>query len=295
MRWLVLALCIFSVSTAQSESFYVTSPDGVPLAVTAQGPAGAPEVLMIHGTGHGRESFSFQFESPELADFRLVAFDMRGHGQSGKPWTEDGYNTPAIWAGDVNAVMEATALTRPVMIGWSYSGFVVMDYIRVYGTERVGGIVMANSLGGLVAVTPDAVEGAAEDLGEAYGLLARPSFANQRRAVDLIAPYLVAQAIDSEWDSRVRVLGMMLPPYVRPLLASHPKDNRDLLTQLDVPLLVVHGAKDGSLPAVYVQQVADAVPGAQLVSYDLSGHTPFAEEPERFNRDLKNFVSTVWD
>ena len=289
-------VCIFLLAhpADAAESLYVEGIDGVPLAMTVQGPVDGPEILLIHGLGHAKESFSAQLEAAELSQYRIVAFDMRGHGQSGKPWTQDGYNSAEIWAEDVSAVIGAAGLKRPVLVGWSYSGFVVLDYLRVRGADALAGLVMVNTLGGLVPVVPNAVEGAMEDLGQAYRLLGAPSFSNQQRAVDLIAPYLVAQDVAPEWAKQVRVSGMMLPPYVRPLLNAHPKDNADLLAQITVPLLIVHGVQDASLPATYVDQVAAAVPGTRIESYPDAGHTPFAEDPTRFNADLSAFVDAVW-
>jgi pimeloyl-ACP methyl ester carboxylesterase len=63
---------------------------------------------------------------------------MRGHGLSDKP--RDGYNDSRLWADDVNAVIQALNLDHPVLSGWSYGPFVVLDYIRHYGEDRLGGL-----------------------------------------------------------------------------------------------------------------------------------------------------------
>jgi len=63
----------------------------------------------------------------ELRDrCRLVAMDMRGHGLSEMP--RDAYAGSKLWADDINAVLQALKLDRPVLCGWSYGPLVIPDY-----------------------------------------------------------------------------------------------------------------------------------------------------------------------
>jgi pimeloyl-ACP methyl ester carboxylesterase len=81
------------------------------------------------------------FSSSVLAnDFRLVAFDVRGHGASEKPTDVSRYADDRLFADDVHSVMEAFKLRRPVLVGWSYAGRIVGDYVEAYGTSRIAGI-----------------------------------------------------------------------------------------------------------------------------------------------------------
>jgi non-heme chloroperoxidase len=121
----------------------VVAPDGVPLNVVEAGPLGAPGILFIHGVGQSYASWNRQLHSELASSFHLVAFDLRGHGGSGKPWLAKSYNQSCIWAADVAAVIAATALTRPIMVVWSYGGTIGMDYVRCRGTENLSGIVFA--------------------------------------------------------------------------------------------------------------------------------------------------------
>ena len=67
-----------------------------------------------------------------------------------------------MWADDVNAVIETLGLDNPVLCGWSYGPLVILDYIRHYGEERVGGLHFVGSGGtklgneeALAALTPE--------------------------------------------------------------------------------------------------------------------------------------------
>jgi non-heme chloroperoxidase len=84
---------------------YVPGAHGVPLSVAETGHPDALGVLFIHGLGQSHLSFSAQLESPLAERFHLVAFDLRGHGNSGKPWEASAYSESRAWADDVAAML----------------------------------------------------------------------------------------------------------------------------------------------------------------------------------------------
>jgi pimeloyl-ACP methyl ester carboxylesterase len=61
-------------------------------------------------------------------DYRLVALDLRGHGQSDKP--REGYADRRLWAADILAVTRELRIEQPVLCGWSYGPIVILDYVR---------------------------------------------------------------------------------------------------------------------------------------------------------------------
>ena len=103
-----------------------------------------------------------QYESALAEEFRLVAYDLRGHGMSEAPLEPEHYTDGQLWADDVAAIIDELGLDRPVLVGWSYGPFVICDYIRAHGQERIAAI--------------NFVEGAVK-LGEAaFGTLIGPGF-----------------------------------------------------------------------------------------------------------------------
>jgi non-heme chloroperoxidase len=119
----------------------VISPDGLRLAAYESGHAAGPEILFIHGFSQCSLCWSGQFDDPLLKEqFRLAAFDIRGHGASDKPSEPVRYAEDRLFADDMNAVMDALELERPVLVGWSYAGRIVEDYLKTYGTARIAGI-----------------------------------------------------------------------------------------------------------------------------------------------------------
>ena len=56
------------------------------------------------------------------------------------PWTPIHYTDPRLWAADIAAVIEQCHLHRPTLVGWSYGGFVICDYVREYGQNAIAAI-----------------------------------------------------------------------------------------------------------------------------------------------------------
>jgi pimeloyl-ACP methyl ester carboxylesterase len=135
---------------------------GLQLHVREWGRPDGPPILFIHGWSQNHLCWAKQYESALADEFRLVAYDLRGHGMSEAPLEPEHYTEGKLWADDVAAIIDELGVDRPVLVGWSYGAFVICDYIRAYGQERVAAI--------------NFVEGAVR-LGEAaFGTLIGPGF-----------------------------------------------------------------------------------------------------------------------
>ena len=113
---------------------------GLRLHVREWGRADGPPIVFIHGLSQSHLCWRKQYESALTSEFRLVAYDLRGHGMSEAPREQDRYTDARLWADDLAAVIEQLRVDRPVLVGWSYGGFVICDYIREYGENRISGI-----------------------------------------------------------------------------------------------------------------------------------------------------------
>ena len=100
-----------------------------------------PEILFIHGFSQSHLSWIKQVTNSELAkEFHMVTYDLRGHGNSDKPLEPERYKTGKYWADELQAVMDATGLQRPVLAGWSYGGRIMADYLTTHGTAKLAGL-----------------------------------------------------------------------------------------------------------------------------------------------------------
>src|SRR4051812_18007042 len=110
-----------------------------------------PPIVFVHGWSQCQLCWSRQVSGPLAKDFRMITFDLRGHGMSDRPLDAEHYTDARLWADDVDAVIGRLELDRPVLVGWSYGGFVATDYLRAYGEDRIAGLAL---VGAAVMRTP---------------------------------------------------------------------------------------------------------------------------------------------
>jgi len=136
------------------ENHTITGGGGVQLHLVETGNSSGRPILFIHGFSQCWFAWNRQLNSGLVNDHRLAAMDIRGHGLSDKP--RDGYADSKLWADDVNAAIQVLRLDHPVLCGWSYGPLLILDYIRHYGEDDIGGIIFVGGvtkLGGDAAIS----------------------------------------------------------------------------------------------------------------------------------------------
>jgi non-heme chloroperoxidase len=263
----------------------ITGGGGVRLHLVETGdPSGRP-ILFIHGFSQCWLTWSRQLNS-DLADrYRLVAMDMRGHGLSEKP--RDGYADSRLWADDVDAVIQALELDRPVVCGWSYGPLVILDYIRHYGEEAIGGM---NFVGGITKLGSDDANSVITP--EFLSLV--PGFFSadvEESAHSLRSLLRLCLAQEPSAEDLYFMLGynLSVPPYVRQALLSRSFSNDDLLPMIRKPVLIVHGAQDAVVKPAAVDRHRASLARAQVEMMPNVGHAPFWDDAAAFNGHLRAF------
>lgn len=186
-----------------SEPFTARSSDGVNLVGEAQGDRSAPEILFIHGLRQSRLSWEKQFADPALPGFRLVGFDLRGHGDSDKPASPDAYAAIDRWADDVAAVIAAAGLRRPVIVGWSLGGYVAGAYLRKYGGARVAGVNLVDAVTKLSPELLTPLAGAFTETASSHDLAERTA-----ATADFLAACFHRQPNTTEFQRMLVINGM---------------------------------------------------------------------------------------
>ncbi len=271
---------------------FVTARDGVPLCVYETGNPQGRELLLIHGFSQSHAVFKRQFESSLAKDFRLVAFDLRGHGCSGKPAQESAYRGTRIWADDVATVMRARSMRRPILVGWSFGGYVTMNYLRHHGSRDIAGIVLVGSNAGLTPWPTDpAVLAKLAAQGEAKRTL-RPDIRAQIAAGHEFVAVMTAQPADAEMQEIMFATNLMLPTYVRRALHALSLNNNDLIPRVQLPLQIIVGDRDATQSATDLRALAARLPAARVDVVEGAGHATFIDAPERFDALLRDFAAS---
>ena len=250
-------------------------------------PHGRP-ILFIHGWSQTALCWEKQFASELAEEFRVVAFDLRGHGMSAAPFEQSAYTDSQLWADDVNAVITSLGLARPVLVGWSYGGFIMTDYVRVYGEQAIAGV---NFVCAAVRLS-EAALGSLIGPGF-YEVFPRTTSRDLSESIDGIREFVdrcFAVKLSRQDYERALCSNMTVRPDVRASLAAREINADDVLGALTVPVLVTHGRKDITVLPAMAEHIRATCPVAKVSWYDDAAHGPFIETPQRFNLELAAFV-----
>jgi pimeloyl-ACP methyl ester carboxylesterase len=266
------------------KTFKVQTPDGLFIAVQEWGNADGLEVLFIHGFSQSHLSWSRQFSGELAKSFRLITYDIRGHGTSDKPLDALFYRDHKRWAGELKAVMEATKLKKPVLVGWSYGGRIIAEYLMEYGDKNIGGI---HFVGAFLKID-DQTRGPATS---AVRKMASESLAENVENTIAFLKYCTAQPLPADELQTMLAYNMVVPAKIRGHLLNRPELYEDALRKITVPVLVSHGLEDRVALLAVARYTASVISHARTSFYAAVGHMPFWEDTPRFNRELAAFVS----
>jgi pimeloyl-ACP methyl ester carboxylesterase len=269
------------------QSIAVRTPDGLSIAAQRWGNPAGPEILFIHGFMQSRLSWARQTGSELAREFRMVTYDLRGHGDSDKPAERERYRNGRAWADEVAAVIAAAGLRRPVLVGWSYAGRVISDYLEAYGSAGIAGIDFVN------ARTNSNPRFAGPFSSIRFAELVSEDLATRIAATRTFLHACFARQPSQDEFETMLAFNMMVPRAVRAAMTGREFDADGLFRRLALPVLVTFGIEDQILTLEGARQVAGVIPGARLSLYDGVGHAPFWEDAARFNAELAAFVRTV--
>lgn len=267
----------------------VAGGGGLKLHVREWGPPAAAAIVFVHGWSQNHMCWSKQYHSPLADKFRLIAMDIRGHGQSEAPLAAENYATGDLWADDIKNVIEVLRLDRPVLVGWSYAGLIISDYIRKYGDDAIAAINFVGAAVGIGKkwfgphIGPGFVENAPVACTE-----------DQAVALKAIRAFLhacFAKPVAAEDMELAMGWNMLVHPRVRANLIGREEDFTADLAGLTKPVLVTYGDADTMILPSMAKLIQNHVPNCQMSEYPGVGHAPFIEESSRFNAELDAFAA----
>ena len=225
--------------------------DGVEIAFVDEGPKDAPPVLLLHGFASNAKTNWIDPGWISLLTsqgFRAIAYDARGHGQSGKPHVPEAYAQPHM-PEDARRLMDHLGITSAHVMGYSMgarmTAFLALRYPARVRSAIFGGlgINMVRGLGGTQEI--------------ATGLEA----ASAAEVTDPVARTFRAFAEQTGGDLKALAACMR---------SARAALTAEMVGQIKCPVLVVVGTADtvgGS-----AQELADLIPGARAAAIERRDH-----------------------
>jgi pimeloyl-ACP methyl ester carboxylesterase len=265
-----LCLWVFACQTATTER--ARSADGVPIAYEVRG-TGETTLVFVHGWACDGSFWHEQLD--EFAeDFRVVSLDLGGHGASGAD--RDRWTLRSLGQ-DVQAVADALALDRFILVGHSMGGPVSLEAARLM-PERVSGILCVDTLHDAELEAPEftadqLMEGLRADFPGAMAAIVESGF--EPDAEVAVVAFVRHKAVAANPDVAI--------PLIQELLDL---DLRQALSAVNVPIRCINSAYGLPTAIDTNRKYADF----DAVTLDAGGHFQHLESPERFNAEMRKLL-----
>lgn len=249
-------------------------------------------VVLIHGWPLNSDMWEKQATFLAEHGLRVIAYDRRGFGRSEQPWGDYDYDTLAA---DLDALVEGLELEDATLIGFSMGGGEVVRYLSTYGAERVSKAVLISAVTPYLMKTddnPDGVDPKIFETNEKQIRDDRPAFLHDfgpKFYGRSIVNHTVSEPV-LEWTQEMALTGSL-----RATLATanawSSTDFRKDLEGITVPVLVIHGTSDGTVPIDNSgRRTVKLLPNASLSEFDGEPHGLFLTASDRLNQELLNFI-----
>ncbi len=242
-------------------------------------------ILLVHGHPFDRTMWDPQVEA--LAnEYRLVVPDIRGYGQSTVP---EGVTFLDEVALDLAHFLDHLGIERAVVCGLSMGGQVAMEFALLF-PSRLLGLVLCDTDARAETVESRAARMAMAERLESEGMAGYVE--------DGLADFLHARTFEDRPAVVEHMRRMMhgAPHLGAARLQRGRAERRDYIEALGcvgVPTLVVVGESDAFTPVATARQIADAIPGAEIVVIPKAGHMPNLEASAAFNGALSSLMNRV--
>ncbi len=248
-----------------------------------EGKEGAPVLLFSHSLATSHDMWRYQIG--EFArDYRVLAYDMRGHGDSDAPDFPYDFD---LLADDVAGLMRALDIGRAIFVGISIGGM-IGQALALRHPALFSRMVLSSTA---CRTPPEGRKLWEERLGQVSrdGLEPQVGPTLERW---LSADFRHAHPEVAGWVADM-IRSTPIAGYVGCGRAIMGLDLASRLPRIALPVLVIAGEKDPGTPPSAGQAIADGIPGARLEVMANCLHQTPIEAPGRFNKLLRGFLERI--
>lgn len=247
-----------------------------------EGPEGAPVVVFIHGFPFNKSMWDPQAEALK-ATFRVIAYDVRGHGNTDARTTDFSIE---LFVKDLLGLLDTLQLDKVVLCGLSMGGYIALKAIEKH-PERFSALILSDT-----QCIADSSEAKAKRMAAIEKI---KESGVEKYTTDSLPNFFAAESLRNKPAEVAKVKEMMLATsasvLTNTLLAlANRQETCSKLSSIEVPTLIMVGKEDKITPPEAAQFMRDKIPNSTLVVLENAGHLANLENADQFNTQLEAFL-----
>lgn len=266
--------------------YYVTVEPDVKIYVEDINPEGEKTILFIHGWPANHKLFEYQFDQLPQMGYRCIGVDIRGFGNSDKPWR--GYSYDRL-ADDIRCVVETLRLQNFTLAGHSVGGAIAIRYMARHNGYGVSKLALFAAAAPSFTKRPDFPYGFTK---EEVTKIIQDTYNDRPKMLQGFGDMFFFQYLTGPFSDWFFQLGLQAAGWSTAKLATSLRDESLFsdLGKICVPTLILHGIHDKVCPFTLAVAQKEGIKNSKLVPFENSGHGLFWEQRDKFNKELVQFI-----
>lgn len=245
-------------------------------------------IIFIHGWPLNHKMFEYQLTQLPQQGYRCIGIDLRGYGQSDKPWGDYTFN---VLADDIRKVLDTLDLSDVTLAGFSMGGAVAVRYMARHNGARVSKLALLSAATPCLTKKPDFPQGLDN---EPYDNFIKACYTDRAQMNADFGTATFHKPLSPKLADWFTNLGMEASPHATAMgvVALRDSDLRHDLAKITVPTAIFHGIHDQVAPIEITAEVNHkGIKGSTLIRFEESGHGLFYDEKDRLNQELVQFIN----
>ena len=249
------------------------------------GPDDAPVIIFIHGFPLNKSMWNIQVEALK-ENYRVIAYDIRGHGNSDPGIDEFSIELFVI---DLLRLMEKLKIEKSILCGLSLGGYIALNAVLKH-PDRFDGLILndtqciadtpeikENRCNAIISIKEKGVQQYADEI--IKNLFAPESFTKKKNVIDAVKEMIISTPKQSLCNTLHAL--------------AERKETCTQLPEINIPVLIMVGKEDKITPIPAAQQMHEKILNSKLEIIQQAGHLSNLEDPTTFNTHLVKFLELV--
>lgn len=266
--------------------YFVKVDSGVSIYVNDLNQDAEKTILFIHGWPVNQKMFEYQFNELPKLGYRCIGIDLRGFGNSDKPW--DGYSYDRL-SDDLRGVIELLKLKDITLLGFSVGGAIAIRYMARHNGYGVSKLILCAAAAPSFTKRPDFPYGQTK---EAVDKLIKGTYNDRPQMLRDFGNIFFHQHATAAFSDWFFGLGLEASGNATAKVLVSLRDEALFtdIKKIQVPTLILAGVHDQVCYFDLAKALKEGITNSKLVPFEHSGHALFWEERDKFNNEIANFA-----